>query len=78
MGQSQSDAITDEDSITLGYRVLGVQPNSPASKANLVSVFDFIVAARGVPLKVLDNTIIDMIKGSADTRQPLVSDDERV
>ena len=30
---------------TLGYRVLGVQPNSPASKAGLVSFFDFIVGA---------------------------------
>ncbi len=78
MGQSQSDAKTDEDSITLGYRVLGVQPNSPASEANLVSVFDFIVAARGVPLKVQDNTIIHMIKDSADTRRTLVSYDKRV
>ncbi len=78
MGQSQSDDKTDEDSITLGYRILGVQPNSPASEANLVSVFDFIVGARGVPLKAQDNTIVDMIKDSADTKQPLVSDDERV
>ena len=30
-----------------GYRVLGVQPNSPASKVGLVSFFDFIVAADG-------------------------------
>ncbi|OEU08556.1 GRASP55_65-domain-containing protein, partial [Fragilariopsis cylindrus CCMP1102] len=30
---------------TLGYRVLGVQPDSPASKAGLVSFFDFIVGA---------------------------------
>ncbi|KAG7367611.1 GRASP55/65 PDZ-like domain containing protein [Nitzschia inconspicua] len=30
---------------TLGYRVLGVQPNSPASQAGLVSFFDFIVGA---------------------------------
>ena len=32
---------------TLGYRVLGVQPNSPASKAGLVSFFDFLVGANG-------------------------------
>ena len=32
---------------TLGYRVLGVQPNSPASAAGLVSFFDFIVGANG-------------------------------
>jgi hypothetical protein len=30
---------------TLGYRVLGVQPESPASAAGLVSFFDFIVGA---------------------------------
>ena len=32
---------------SLGYRVLGVQPNSPASAAGLVSFFDFIVGANG-------------------------------
>ena len=32
---------------TLGYRVLGVQPNSPASKAGLVSFLDFLVGAQG-------------------------------
>merc|ERR1712071_258328 len=32
---------------TLGYRVLGVQPNSPASDAGLVSFFDFLVGANG-------------------------------
>jgi hypothetical protein len=30
---------------TLGYRVLGVQPNSPAAQAGLVSFFDFLVGA---------------------------------
>jgi hypothetical protein len=30
---------------TLGYRVLGVQPNSPASRAGLVSFLDFLVGA---------------------------------
>ncbi len=74
MGQSQSGDTTDENSIALGYRVLGVQPNSPASEANLVSVFDFIVAARGVPLKAMDNTFFDMVKDSLATKQPLVSE----
>ena len=32
---------------TLGYRVLGVQPNSPAAQAGLVSFFDFLVGANG-------------------------------
>jgi GRASP55/65 PDZ-like domain len=30
---------------TLGYRILGVQPTSPASKAGLVSFFDFLLGA---------------------------------
>jgi len=32
---------------TLGYRVLGVQPNSPASTAGLVSFLDFLVGCNG-------------------------------
>ena len=35
---------------TLGYRVLGVQPSSPASTAGLVSFFDFLVGANGIML----------------------------
>lgn len=35
---------------TLGYRVLGVQPNSPASAAGLVSFLDFLVGCNGVIL----------------------------
>jgi hypothetical protein len=34
-----------EGADTLGYRVLGVQPNSPASAAGLVSFLDFLVGA---------------------------------
>lgn len=30
---------------TLGYRVLGVQPDSPASQAGLVSFLDFLLGA---------------------------------
>jgi len=54
MGNSESSApdagntIDDFDGIeTLGYRVLGVQPNSPASTAGLVSFFDFLIGADG-------------------------------
>ena len=32
---------------TLGYRVLGVQPDSPASKAGLVSFLDFLLGVNG-------------------------------
>jgi hypothetical protein len=45
---------TDEDEFdkfdgvdTLGYRVLGVQPDSPASQAGLVSFFDFLCGVNG-------------------------------
>lgn len=52
MGNSESVEEIDEfekfEGIeTLGYRVLGVQPSSPASQAGLVSFFDFMVGANG-------------------------------
>lgn len=51
MGNSSSAVHDEEDPFdgadTLGYRVLGVQPNSPASKAGLVSFLDFLVGAEG-------------------------------
>jgi len=40
---------------TLGYRVLGVQPNSPAAQAGLVSFLDFLVGCNG-----------EMLMGSGD------------
>ena len=47
----EADDFAEFDGIeTLGYRVLGVQPNSPASKAGLVSFFDFLVGANEVML----------------------------
>ena len=56
MGNSSSSAndLNDEDQLdpfdgidTLGYRVLGVQPDSPAAKAGLVSFLDFLVGCDG-------------------------------
>jgi len=45
-GHNEDDEYDPFDGIdTLGYRVLGVQPNSPASKAGLVSFLDFLVGA---------------------------------
>jgi hypothetical protein len=35
---------------TLGYRVLGVQPASPAAAAGLVSFLDFLVSCNGTRL----------------------------
>ena len=50
----------------VGYRVLGVQPNSPAAVGGLVSFFDFIVAANGISLATLDNTFVNLIKVKLD------------
>ena len=54
MGNSSSQHEDEYDRFdgveTLGYRVLGVQPSSPASKAGLVSFFDFLVGVNGVML----------------------------
>lgn len=58
MGNNSSS----EEAIMVGYRVLGVQANSPAAKGGLVSFFDFIVKANGIPLQTLDSTFIDLIK----------------
>ena len=71
MGNSNSSDHDDEAFGKVGYRVLGVQPNSPASKIGLVSFFDFIVAANGVPLTTLDKTFIELIKSSEDKPLPL-------
>ena len=67
MGNGQSQ----EESEKVGYRVLGVQPGSPAAQGGLVSFFDFIVVANGIPLKTLDSTFIDLIKNSEDKPLPL-------
>jgi hypothetical protein len=49
----------------VGYRVLGVQSNSPASFTGLVAYFDFIIAANNVPLKAIDTTFIGLIQVSS-------------
>ena len=58
MGNGQSQ---DEEE-QVGYRVLGVQANSPGSVGGFVTFFDFIVAANGVPLRNMDTTFVDIIK----------------
>lgn len=55
----------------MGYRVLTVQENSPASSCGLISFFDFIVEANGIPLKTLDTTFMDLIKASEDVVLPI-------
>ncbi len=46
----------------VGYRVLGVQVNSPGANLGLVAFFDFIIAANGVPLRTVDTTFLELIK----------------
>lgn len=58
MGNSPSIDETEK----VGYRVLGVQPNSPGSKCGFVSFFDFIIAANGIPFRNLDTTFVELIK----------------
>mmetsp|Transcript_4916 Transcript_4916/g.6749 ORF Transcript_4916/g.6749 Transcript_4916/m.6749 type:complete len:357 (+) Transcript_4916:137-1207(+) len=45
-----------------GFRVLGVQDGSPASKAGLVSFFDFIIAANGISFDKQDAIFIEILK----------------
>lgn len=58
MGNSQ----TIEEAESVGYRVLGVQNDSPASNIGLVAFFDFIIAANNIPLRSLDFTFMEIIK----------------
>jgi hypothetical protein len=48
------------ESETLGYRVLGVQPNSPASSAGLVSFLDFLVGCEEQMLLSNDDDVPDV------------------
>lgn len=63
---------SQDEMARVGYRVLGVQPNSPSSRVGLVSYFDFIVEANGVPLRTLDSTFIELIKAFKDKPLPIV------
>jgi len=68
MGQSVSYEEEDE---YCGYRVLGVQPNSPADTVGFVPFFDFIVAANGVALNKMDGTFTKLIQAHEDHNLPL-------
>jgi len=60
------NGVSAEEADSVGFRVLGVQRDSPASAAQLINFFDFIVGAGDVVFKKLDNTFIDMIRNSED------------
>ena len=56
MGSEQSSP-EELDGDCYGYRILGMQENSPASTVGFVSFFDFIVACNGIRLDQRDNTV---------------------
>ena len=69
MGNAESTA----PETTYGYRVLGVQASSPASKVGLVSFFDFIVEANGEPLWDKEvSHFVHLIRDFQDRELPLV------
>jgi hypothetical protein len=55
-----------------GYRVLGIQPDSPASPVGFVSFFDFVIAANGVRLDEADDTFTELITSHEDKPLTLV------
>lgn len=57
---NQASGVSDGEKV--GYRILGVQDQSPAASCGLVPYFDFIVAANGTSLNTLDSTFVDIIQ----------------
>ncbi|CAH0485315.1 unnamed protein product [Peronospora farinosa] len=49
-----------------GFRVLGIQEQSPASTVGFVSFFDFILEANGIRLDTRDATLMELIAQSED------------
>nr|CCA21293.1 golgi reassemblystacking protein putative [Albugo laibachii Nc14] len=50
----------------VGFRVLGVQEGSPASKVGFVSFFDFIIEVNGIRLDTKDSILMELIAGNED------------
>ncbi len=51
---------------SFGFRVLNVQGDSPGYHAQLVSFFDFIVAANGMRMDTDDTTFVEIIAAHKD------------
>ena len=49
-----------------GYRVLVIEPNSPAKVAKLEQYFDFIIEVENTPLIELDQSLMDFIQSKVD------------
>ena len=63
MGNEQSAMEGGEQ---YGYRVLGIQEDSPSCTAGFVSFFDFILAANGIRLDTHDSTFLELIANNED------------
>ncbi|KDO23495.1 hypothetical protein SPRG_11418 [Saprolegnia parasitica CBS 223.65] len=75
MGSEQSTPASpvpeEGDGSSSGFRVLGIQENSPSSTVGFVSFFDFIVAANGIRLDTKDATFMEIIAQSEDVPMKL-------
>ncbi|KAL4160698.1 hypothetical protein PRNP1_001260 [Phytophthora ramorum] len=64
------DASRDDGAVeggeSCGFRVLGIQEQSPASAVGFVSFFDFILEANGIRLDTRDATLMELIAQSED------------
>ena len=71
MGNNNSSILdVDENPVEggafYGFRVLGIQANSPSSQVGFVSSLDFIVAINGVRLDQKDSTLMELIVANED------------
>ncbi|KAI9922873.1 hypothetical protein PsorP6_001788 [Peronosclerospora sorghi] len=72
MGNATSTSVGDGDEHTVesgaccGFRVLGIQEQSPASAVGFVSFFDFVLEANGIRLDTRDATLMELIAQSED------------
>ncbi|KAF4143633.1 GRASP55/65 PDZ-like domain [Phytophthora infestans] len=57
---------TTEGGECCGFRVLGIQEQSPSSAVGFVSFFDFILEANGIRLDTKDATLMELIAQSED------------
>jgi S1-C subfamily serine protease len=56
MGSSESNLVN------MGYRVLDVQPNSPAELAGLREQLDFIISINGTPITMSDTPFQELVR----------------
>ncbi|CAH0519095.1 unnamed protein product [Peronospora belbahrii] len=61
----------EDTSECYGFRILGIQEQSPASTVGFVSFFDFILEANGIRLDTRDATLLELIAHSEDRAMQL-------